>query len=151
MTKQLIVAIFNSVEIAQKAAHDFIAESEKHIGFEIESCVLVQKNAAGKVILLDSETRSFWGAIVGAISGTLIGMLDGPVGAVAGLTAGVGAGAVADALHADVLDREFVQAVSSELFPSGVALLVEAKELTPFAIDNIVQGFQGKVFRKPIG
>lgn len=150
MAKQLIVAVFDSVDIAQKAGHDFNAISEKDDGFHIESCVLVQKNAAGKVILLDSETRSFWGAVIGALSGSLIGMLGGPLDAVVGLTVGVSAGAAADAVRMDILDREFVETVSSELFPSGVALIVEAKELTPFAIDNVVQGFGGKVLRKSL-
>ena len=150
MTKQLILAVFDSVEVAQKAGHDFKAISEKDEGFHIESCVLVQKNAAGKIIVLDTETRSFWGTVIGGLTGGLIGMLGGPVGSAVGLAAGASAGAAAGTVRMDVLDREFVETVSSEIRPDRVALVVEAKESTPFAIDNIVQGFRGTVFRRPL-
>ena len=68
MAEQLIIAVFDSVGIGQKAGHDFNAISEKDEGFRIESCVLVQKNenADGRIIVLDTETRSFWGAVIGA-------------------------------------------------------------------------------------
>lgn len=150
MAKQLIVAVFDSVDIAKKAGHDFNAISEKDEGLHIESCVLVQKNAAGKISVLESETRSFWGAVIGALTGSLIGMLGGPVGVATGLVVGASTGAVADTMYMDILDREFVETVSGKLLPSSVALIVEAKESTPFAIDNVVQGFGGKVFRKSL-
>ncbi len=150
MTKQLIVAVFDRVEVAQKAGHDFKATSEKDEGFHIESCVLAQKNAAGNIIVLDTETRSFWGAVIGALTGSLIGMLGGPVGSAVGLAVGASAGTAVDTVRMDVLDREFVETVSSEILPGRVALIVEAKESTPFAIDNIVQGFGGTVFRRPL-
>jgi len=150
MPKQLIVAVFDSVDVAQKAGHDFRATSEKNEGFHIESCVLVQKDAAGKIIVLDTETRSFWGAVIGALTGSLIGMLGGPVGSAVGLAVGASAGATADTVRMDMLDREFVETVSNEILPRRVALIVEAKESTPFSVDNIVQSFGGTAFRRPV-
>lgn len=147
MTRQLIVAIFDNATDAGKASRDFDALSEKDEGFHIERGVMVQKEPAGKLTVLDTEVRTFWGGVVGALSGALIGMLGGPAGATAGLAAGAGTGAAATAL----LDSAFVESVSAQLPPGSVACILEAKELTPFSVDNFVKGFGGKVLRRALG
>ncbi|EDT01289.1 DUF1269 domain-containing protein [Burkholderia ambifaria] len=151
MEKQLIVAVFGSVDLARKAANDFDALSEKNEGFHIESGVIVEKDAVGKLSVLDVETKIFRGGVIGAIAGGLLGALAGPFGAVAGMVAGAGAGVVADAAGKALLDSEFVELVAAR-FPSGsAAVILEAKETTPFSVDNVVTGFGGKIVRKALG
>jgi len=151
MTKQLIVAVFGSVETARQAANDFEALSEKHEGFHVDNGVVVEKDANGKLAVLDAESRPFKGGVIGAIAGGLLGMLAGPLGAIAGMVAGAGAGIVADAAGNALLDGQFVESVATRLAPGSVAVIVEADEATPFSVDNIVTGFGGKVVRHVIG
>lgn len=93
MTKQLIVAVFGSVETARQAANDFEALSDKHEGFHVDNGVVVEKDANGKLAVLDAESRPFKGGLIGAIAGGLLGMLAGPLGAITGMAAGAGGAA----------------------------------------------------------
>ncbi|KWF30430.1 DUF1269 domain-containing protein [Burkholderia pseudomultivorans] len=151
MAKQLIVAVFGNADLARKAANDFDALAEKDEGFDIENGVVVAKDAAGKLAVLDTEWRSFKGGLIGAIAGGLLGLLAGPLGVVTGMAAGAGAGVLADATGNALLDGTFVESVSARLVPGSVAVILEAKEATPFSVDNIVTGFGGKVVRKALG
>ncbi|KFG94710.1 membrane protein [Burkholderia paludis] len=150
MSKQLIVAVFGSVDAAHRAVADFESLSEKHEGFDIENGVVVEKDAAGKLAVLAAESRVFKGGVIGAIAGGLLGILAGPLGVVTGMAAGAGAGVLADAAGNALLDGRFVEAVAARLAPGSVAVVVEAKEATPFSVDNVVTGFGGKVFRQAL-
>jgi DNA-binding transcriptional LysR family regulator/uncharacterized membrane protein len=149
MAQQLIVAIFDSVDVAERAGRDFRNFEEKDLGFKIESGVLVQNDATGKLVLLDEQTRPFWGAVIGALTGGLIGMLGGPAGAALGFTIGASGGLAEHAIK-DTLDNELVASISSKLTPNHVAFILEAQEASPFEVDNIVLGYGGSVFRKPL-
>jgi uncharacterized membrane protein len=149
MAQQLIVAVFDSVNVAERASRDFRNFEEKDVGFKIESGVLVQKDATGKLILLDKQARPFSGTVIGALTGVLIGMLGGPAGALLGLTIGASGGLAEHAIK-DILDSELVTSVSSKLTPGSVAFILEAQEASPFEVDNIVLGYGGSVFRKPL-
>ncbi|CAE6846909.1 hypothetical protein R69749_04720 [Paraburkholderia domus] len=149
MAQQLIVAVFDSVDVAERAGRDFRNFEEKDLGFKIESGVLVQKDAAGKLILLDKRTRPFWGTVIGALTGGLIGMLGGPVGAMLGFTIGASGGLAEHAIK-DTLDDDLVASISSKLASNRVAFILEAQEASPFEVDNIVLGYGGSVFRKPL-
>lgn len=150
MAKELIIAVFDGVDVATKAAHDFNAISEKHVGIHLDSCVLVQRDDSGAIHVLGAEGRSSWGEAVGVLTGGLLGMLGGPVGVAAGLAVGTRIAQSLDARHSALLDQEFTQAVSDALPLGGVALIAEAEERTPFAMDNVVQGFRGRIFRKAL-
>ncbi|MCA3929906.1 DUF1269 domain-containing protein, partial [Burkholderia sp.] len=106
---------------------------------------------AGKLAVLAAESRPFKGGVIGAIAGGLLGLLAGPLGVVTGMAAGAGAGILADAAGNALLDGSFVEAVAARLAPGSVAVIVEAKEDTPFSVDNVVTGFGGKVFRQALG
>lgn len=149
MAQQLIVAVFDNVSIAERAGVDFRNFEEKDIGFKIDSGVLVQKDASGKLIVLDKQTRPFWGTVIGALTGGLIGLLGGPTGAILGFTVGASAGLTGHALD-DVLDNELTNSISSKLTSGSVAFILEAEEASPFEVDNIVRGYGGTVFRKPL-
>ena len=148
MAQELIVAVFDGVDVAERAGRDFRNFEEKDLGFKVESGVLVQKDATGKLTLLDKQTRPFWGAVIGALTGGLIGMLGGPVGAALGFTIGA-SGGLAERAIKDTLDSELIDAISSKLSPGSVAFILEAQEASPFEVDNIVLGYGGHVFRKP--
>jgi uncharacterized membrane protein len=94
VAKQLIVAVFDSVDVAERAGRDFRSVEEKDNGFRIESGVLVQKDATNKLILLE-RTRSFWGTVMGALTGD---MLDSEL--VASISAKLTPGSVAFILEA---------------------------------------------------
>ncbi|RQZ10455.1 DUF1269 domain-containing protein [Burkholderia sp. Bp9031] len=151
MTRQLIVAVFGSVETARRAANDFEALSDKHEGFHVDNGVIVEKDAAGQLAVLDAESRPFKGGLIGAFAGGLLGMLAGPLGVITGMAAGAGAGIVADAAGNALLDGQFVESVATRLVPGSVAVIVEAEEATPFSVDNIVTGFGGKIVRHALG
>ena len=92
MTQKLIVATFKDLDVAQRAARDFRNFEIDDGGFKIESGVMVQKDVAGKLTVIEKYTQPFWGTVIGAVTGGLVGLLGGPVGVIAGLTVGAGAG-----------------------------------------------------------
>lgn len=150
MSKHLIVAVFDSAAQASKAANDFKALSEKNIGFTIENGVVVQKDAAGQLAVLNAESHPFKAGVVGAIAGGLLGLLAGPIGVVTGMAAGTGAGMLAGETGEALLDGRFVESVAAGLKPGSAAVVLEAKEATPFSVDNVVTGFCGQVFRQAL-
>ncbi|MBP0595737.1 LysR family transcriptional regulator [Paraburkholderia sp. LEh10] len=147
MPQQLIVAVFDSEDTAEKASRDLKGYEDKGDGFKVQSGVLVQKDAAGKISLLERQTRSLWGTVIGAITGGLVGMLGGPAVAVLGFTVGASGGLAMHTIE-DVLDDESIEAISEKLRLGAVALIVEAQEPSPFEVDNIVRGYKGDIFRK---
>jgi uncharacterized membrane protein len=147
MSQHLIIAVFDSVETAEKASRDFKECEDKDDGFKVESGMLVRKDTAGNVTMLEKHTRSLWGTVIGAMTGALFGMLGGPATAILGITVGT-AGGLAEHTIRDVLDDETIEAISEKLRPDTVALIVEAQETSPYEVDNIVRGYDGDVFRK---
>lgn len=147
MSQHLIIAVFDSVETAEKASRDFKEYEDKDDGFKVESGMLVRKDTAGNVTMLEKHTRSLWGTVIGAMTGALFGMLGGPATAILGITVGT-AGGLAEHTIRDVLDDETIEAISEKVRPDTVALIVEAQETSPYEVDNIVLGYDGDVFRK---
>jgi hypothetical protein len=118
MTRQLIVAVFNSVVVAERAARDLMNVSEKDEGFKIELGLVVQKDATGKLTVLEREPHSFFGAL-----------FSGPA-------------------TKDMLETDFVTSVTGNLAPDAAAVILRAQEATPFDVDNIVRADAGTVYRK---
>ena len=150
MAQQLIVAVFSNVADAEKAGMDFRNLEGGDARFKIESGVMVEKDLAGKVTLLGTKTQPFWGVVIGAITGGLIGRLGGPSGALLGFTIGASTGLAGVALI-DILDHEFVDSISGDFAPGCVAIILEAAEATPDALDKVVAAHRGTVYRKPLG
>lgn len=149
MAQKLIVATFNDLDVAERAARDFRNFEKDGDGFKIESGVMVQKDAAGKLTVLDKYTQPFWGTVIGAVTGGLIGLLGGPVGVVAGFTVGASAGLAGHAVEG-ILDSKLTKSISNELLPGKVALILEVKEPSPFEVENVVLGYGGKVFHQQL-
>jgi uncharacterized membrane protein len=149
MTQKLIVATFDNLDVAQRAARDFSNFEKDGDGFKIESGVMVQKHADGKLTVLNQYTESYWGSLMGAVTGGLIGLLGGPVGVIAGMTIGAGAGLAGHAIE-HMLDSKLTKAIADELKPGSFALILEAKEPPEYEIQNVVLGYGGKVFAQPL-
>ncbi|QBR01093.1 DUF1269 domain-containing protein [Paraburkholderia pallida] len=145
MTQKLVVATFDNLDVAQRAARDFKNFEKDGDGFKIESGAMVQKSADGKLTVLSQYTESYWGTVIGAVTGGLIGLIGGPLGALAGVTIGAGAG-----IAEHVFDSKLTKSISEELKPGSVALIIEAKEPPEYEIENVVLGYGGKVFTQPL-
>ena len=76
-------------------------------------------------------------------------MLGGPTGAILGFTIGASGGLAEHAIK-DILDNELVASISGKLTPGSVAFILEAEEASPFEVDNVMLGYGGSVFRKPL-
>lgn len=50
----------------------------------------------------------------------------------------------------DAFDDDLVAAITSKLSSGHVAFILEAQEASPFEVDNIVLGYGGTIFRKPL-
>lgn len=149
MAQELIVATFNDLDVAERAARDFKYFEKDGDGFRIESGAMVQKDASGKLTVLEKYTQAFWGTVIGAVTGGLIGLLGGPAGVIAGVTIGAGAGLAGHTVE-DILDGKLTKSISSELLPGSVALILEVKTPPLFEIEDVVRGYGGKVFHQPL-
>jgi uncharacterized membrane protein len=149
MTQKLIVATFDNLDVARRCARDlnnFVRDGD---GFKIESGVMAQKGADGKLVVLKQYTEPYWGTAIGAVTGSLIGLIGGPLGVVAGAAAGAGA-ALAGHTIEHALDKKMTAAIEGELQPGSVALILETKEPPEYAVENVVLGYGGKLFTQPL-
>ena len=150
MVDNIIVATFNSVNAACNAANainDLKNTGGK--GFKLKSGIVVTKDDQGEVSVLHSDAHPFRGTKVGAVVGGLIGLLGGaPLAAVAALL-GATLGAVNDGGMA-ILKSFHMTAVKNEMQPGTTAVIIEANEASPTAIDGIVAQGGGRVFRKAV-
>ncbi|WP_322047256.1 DUF1269 domain-containing protein [Paraburkholderia sp. J67] len=149
MAQELIVATFGTLDEAQRAARDFKNFETDGQGLKIESGVMVHKDAAGKLTVLDEYSRAHWGVVIGAATGALIGLLGGPVGVIAGLAIGGGAALGTREIEAR-LDNSLTRQIETGLKPGSWALVLETHDPAPAQIDEIVHGYGGQVFRQTL-
>ena len=105
------------------------------------------KDDQGEVSVLKSEVHPFRGTKVGAVVGGLIGLIGGAPLAAVGALLGATLGAVNDSGMA-VLKSFDMGAFKDEMKPGTTAVIIEANEASPTAIDEIVAQGGGRVFRK---
>ena len=151
MVDNIIVATFSNVNAAHDAARAI--KDLKEAGgtkFKLKSGVIVTKDDQGSVSVLESDVHPFHGTKVGVVVGGLIGLIGGaPVEAVAALL-GATVGAINDAGMA-ILGSATVSSIKSEMKPGMTAVIIEADEASPNAIDDIVAQGGGRVFREAKG
>jgi uncharacterized membrane protein len=145
MSQMLIVATFDNLDSAQRCARDFNNFVTDDGSFKIESGVMVQKGADGKLAVLKEYTEPYWGTAIGAVTGGLIGLIAGPLGVVAGAAAGAGAALAGRAIE-HVLDKKMTASIEGELLPGNVALILETKSPPETEVDEVVRGYGGKIF-----
>ena len=148
MADKIIVGVFDSVDAARDAAtaikglHD-----QGETKFKLESGVIVTKDDRGEVSVVEADHNPFHGTKVGTVIGGLIGLIGGVPLAVAGALLGATAGVINDGGMA-VLRGRTVTSITNEMHPGRTAVIIEADEDTPNAIDDIVAKGGGKVFRE---
>ena len=151
MVDNIIVATFSNVNAAHDAARAI--KDLKDAGgtkFKLKSGVIVTKDDQGSVSVLESDVHPFHGTKVGVVVGGLIGLIGGaPVAAVAALL-GATVGAINDAGMA-ILGSATVTSIKSEMQPGMTAVIIEADEDSPNAVDDIVARGGGRVFRQAKG
>ena len=143
MVDNIIVATFSSVDAAHDAARAI--KDLKEAGgtkFKLKSGVIVCKDERGSVSVLESDVHPFHGTKVGVVVGGLIGLIGGvPLATVAALL-GATVGLINDAGMA---------ILGSEMQPGMTAVIIEADEASPNAVDDIVAQAGGRVFRQAKG
>ena len=149
MVDNIIVATFSSINAAHEAARA-IKDLKDTDGskFKLKSGVIVSKDERGSVSVLNSDVHLFHGTKVGVVIGWLIGLIGG--GTLATLAALLGAtvGLINDAGMA-ILGSATVTSIKSEMQPGMTAVIIEADEASPNAIDDIVPREEGVSFAKP--
>lgn len=146
---QKFVATFDNLDVAHRCARDINNFVKDDDGLKIESGIMGQKGADGRLTVLKEYTESYWGAVIGAVTGGLIGLLAGPLGIVAGTAVGAGAALSGHAIE-HILDRKMITAIEGELRPGSVALILETEEPPEYEIENVVLGYGGKLFTQPL-
>lgn len=149
MSTTAVVAVFANRKDAYEAAHAIKRLEVDDVGVSVSAGLLVGKDAKGNVSVLDEADRPLWGTGTGMLLGGLIGLIAGPMGAVAGAAIGGLGGMTGDAVAADI-DDDFAADVTKDLSPSDTALLIEAEEVDPGAIDAIIRSNGGRIHRAPV-
>ena len=151
MVDNIIVATFSNVNAAHDAARAI--KDLKDAGgtkFKLKSGVIVTKDERGSVSVLESDVHPFHGTKVGVVVGGLIGLIGGvPLATLAALL-GATVGLINDAGMA-ILGSATVTSIKSEMQPGMTAVIIEADEASPNAVDDIVAQGGGRVFRQAKG
>jgi uncharacterized membrane protein len=151
MVDNIIVATFSNVNAAHDAARAI--KDLKDAGgtkFKLKSGVIVTKDDRGWVSVLESDVHPFHGTKVGVVVGGLIGLIGGvPLATLAALL-GATVGVINDAGMA-ILGSATVTSIKSEMQPGMTAVIIEADEASPNAVDDIVAERGGRVFREAKG
>ncbi len=148
MAEKIIVAIFSNVSAAYEAAHAI--KDLKDAGgkeFKLKSGIIVAKDDRGDVSVLEAESHPFRGTKVGAVVGGLIGLIGGAPIAALGALLGATLGVVNDSGMA-ILRSFDATSIKDAMRPGDTAVIVEADEASPNAVDNIVAHGGGRVFRQ---
>ena len=148
MLDNIIVATFSSVNAALNAANAIHALKETgDTNFKLKSGIIVTKDDQGEVSVLESEVHPFRGTKVGAVVGGLIGLIGGAPLAAVGALLGATVGALNDSGMA-VLKSFDMGAFKDDMKPGTTAVILEAHEASPAAVDEIVAQGGGRIFRK---
>jgi uncharacterized membrane protein len=148
MADNIIVAIFSSVDPAYETAKAIMdLKDARGSGFKLKSGIIVNKDARGDVSVLETESHPFRGMKVGAVVGGLIGLIGGAPIAAIGALLGSTMGAIGSAGTA-ILTSDTVSSIKDAMHPGTVAVIVEAEEDNPKAVDDIVAKQGGRVFRE---
>ena len=151
MVDNIIVATFSNVNAAHDAARAI--KDLKEAGgtkFNLKSGIIVSKDEQGSVSVLKSDVHLFHGTKVGVVVGGLIGLIGGVPLATLGALLGATVGVINDAGMA-ILGSATMSSIKSEMKPGMTAVIIEADEASPNAIDDIVAQGGGRVFREAKG
>ncbi|MBY0224763.1 MAG: DUF1269 domain-containing protein [Hyphomicrobium sp.] len=148
MADTIIVAIFSNASPAYETAKAIMdLKDARGSGFRLKSGIIVSKNAEGDISVLESDSHPFRGMKVGAVVGGLIGLIGGAPIAAVGALLGSTMGAIGAAGTA-ILTSATVTSIKKAMHPGTVGVIIEAEEDNPKAVDEIVAGLGGCVYRQ---
>jgi len=131
---------------------------------KVKRGAIATKDAKGNLTIPDSKhVGSAWGLLGGGLIGGLLGAMLGPVGVAAGAAASAAAaagaavgavtvgsvGAVAD-LTEFALNEDFIDEVTTQLYPGDTALIVEVDEGSTEPTDRVVSQYGGRIYRSEL-
>jgi uncharacterized membrane protein len=163
MANRVIVAVFSTQNQAYDAAARMQRLDEDGI-IKVKRGAIATKDAKGNLTIPDSKhVGSAWGLLGGGLIGGLLGAMLGPVGVAAGAAASAAAaagaavgavtvgsvGAVAD-LTEFALNEDFIDEVSTQLYPGDTALIVEVDEGSTEPTDRVVSQYGGRIYRSEL-
>ena len=130
----LITVSFDQEEKAVQAFTK-LQDLEKIGDITIYEMVVVAKNPAGEVSILEALTAEKSQALSGMAVGTIIGALAGPVGMVTGMLVGTLTGEAVE-LDDYGFEDDFFSKVTDELKPGTSLVVMEVEEDDPVFIDS---------------
>jgi uncharacterized membrane protein len=163
MANRVIVAVFSTQNQAYDAAARMQRLDEDGI-IKVKRGAIATKDAKGNLTIPDSKhVGSAWGLLGGGLIGGLLGAMLGPVGVAAGAAASAAAaagaavgavtvgsvGAVAD-LTEFALNEDFIDEVTTQLYPGDTALIVEVDEGSTEPTDRVVSQYGGRIYRSEL-
>ncbi|MFL5803469.1 MAG: DUF1269 domain-containing protein [Roseiflexaceae bacterium] len=163
MANRVIVAVFGTQNQAYDAAARMQRLDDDGI-IKVKRGAIATKDAKGNLTLPDSkQVGSAWGLLGGGLIGGLLGAMLGPVGLAAGAAAsaaaaaGAAAGAVTGGAMGAVVDltefglnEDFIDDVTTQLYPGNTALIVEVDEGSTEPTDRVVSQYGGRVYRSEL-
>ena len=162
MANRVIVAVFGTQNQAYDAAARMQRLDEDGI-IKVKRGAIATKDAKGNLTIPDSKhVGSAWGLLGGGLIGGLLGAMLGPVGVAAGAAASAAvataaAGAVGGSAVGAVIDltelglrEDFIDDVSTQLYPGETALIVEVEEGSTEPTDRAVSQYGGRIYRSEL-
>ena len=166
MANRVIVAVFQT----QNQAYDAAAAMQRlddNGRIELKRGAIATKDAKGNLTIPDTKhVGSAWGLLGGGLIGAVLGAMLGPAAVAAGATASVAASAAtAGAAMGTVgggamgslvdlsefgLSTEFIDEVTTQLYPGDTALIVEVSEGSTEPTDRIVSQYGGRTYRSEL-
>ena len=158
MANRVIVAVFPT----QNQAYDAAAQMQRLNDdgmITVKRGAIATKDAKGNLTIPDSKhVGSAWGLLGGGLIGGLLGAMLGPVGVAAGAaasaaTAGAAVGAVTGGTVGAVADlsefglnEDFIDDISTQLYPGDTALIVEVDEGSTEPTDRAISMYGGRIY-----
>src|SRR5262249_18117110 len=162
MANRVIVAVFGTENQAYDAAARMQRVADDEI-ITLKRGAIATKDAKGNLTIPDSKhVGSAWGLLGGGLIGGLLGAMLGPVGVAAGAAASAAAagaavgaatggalGAVGDLTELG-MNEDFIDDVSTEIYPGETALIVEVDEGSTEPTDRVVSQYGGRIYRSEL-
>ena len=166
MADRVIVAVFQT----QNQAYDAAAAMQRlddNGTIELKRGAIATKDAKGNLTIPDSKhVGSAWGLLGGGLIGAVLGAMLGPAAVAAGAAAsaaasaaaaGAAVGAVGGGAMGSLVDlnelglsTDFIDEVTTQLYPGDTALIVEVNEGSTEPTDRIVSRYDGRIYRSEL-
>jgi uncharacterized membrane protein len=128
-----------------------LKELDAHGDVSVRGAAVVVRGEDGKVVSKEQIGDESWeGTASGGLIGLLIGVIGGPLGVIVGGATGVLVGSLFDMDDADETESALAE-ISKSVQVGPPALLADAIEESPVAIDAVMANLGGTVLRRSAG